>query len=172
MVNIDKTDELYRYLTNLGADEVDEEYLKLASEGRLKRKDVQSYFRSTFDGSLTEELDEADLEMVIDYFADLKKQKKLKKPELNAMLKRYHETHDQQIKQDIVSAKLMDVLYLCLDYKTLHKDENLQDLVQNSNIGLIEAVEKYNPKARIDFDDYIIYWVRANILKNKEEKHG
>lgn len=171
MIKIDKADELFRYLTNLGVENVEELYTELAKLGRFKRKDVQHYFRSTFDGSLTEELSETDLEMVIDYFADLKKTKKLKKPELNAKLKEYCSTKAQQVKQEIVSSKLLDVLYMCLEYKTLHKDTNIQDLVQNANIGLMEAVEHYNPKARIDFDDYVVFWVRENILKNEEKKY-
>ena len=171
MVNIDKTDELYKYLENLGAENVNDLYLELANQGRYKRKDVNHFFRSTFDGSVTEELDEKDLELVIDYFADLKKVKKINKTEFNKMLKQYASTHDEQVKNDIISSKLLDVLYLCLDYKTLNKDDDLQDLVQNANIGLMQAVEHYNPKAHIDFDDYLIFWVRINILKNKEIKH-
>ena len=172
MINIDKTDEWYRYLTGLGAPEIDETYMELAKLGRYKRKDVSHYFRSAFDCSLTEDLNEQDLELVIDYFADLKQVKKLKKAELNAKLKEYALTHNQELKHEIVSSKLLDVLYMCIDYKTLNKTENLQDLVQNANIGLLEAVEHYSPKAHIDFDDYIVFWVRLNILKNKEKNNG
>lgn len=171
MIEIDKTDELYRYLTGLGAPDLDKLYIELATEGRLKKKDVSHYFRSTFDCSLTEELDEKDLELVIDYFADLKKVKKLNKIKLNTMLKEYAENRNPALKQEIVSNKLLDVLYMCIDYKTLNKNEDLQDLVQNANIGLLEAVEHYNPKAHIDFDDYVIFWVRDNILKNKEKNN-
>lgn len=171
MINIDKTDELYRYLTGLGAPDKDKLYLELAGLGRYKRKDVSRYFRSTFDCSITEDISEQDLELVIDYFADLKKIKKLKKVELNAKLKNYAATHNEQDKQDIISSKLLDVLYMCIDYKTLNKDEDLQDLVQNANLGLMEAVEYYNPKAHIDFDDYVVFWVRSNILKDKEKNN-
>lgn len=172
MITIDKKDELYKYLTNLGAPNVDELYLELAGQGRYKRKDVNHFFRSTFDSSITEELNEQDLELVIDYFADLKKVKKLNKVELNAKLKEYATNHSQTLKHEIVASKLLDVLYMCIDYKTLNKDEDLQDLVQNANIGLLDAVEHYNPKARINFDDYVVFWVRANILKNKEKNNG
>ena len=48
MIKIDKTDELYKYLTNLGADDVDGLYLELAKEGRNKLKDVRVYFQSIF----------------------------------------------------------------------------------------------------------------------------
>ena len=41
--------------------------------------------------------------------------------------------------------------------------------VQIANIGLIEAIEKYDEKAKLDFKDYLIYYVRENI-KNYEEK--
>lgn len=172
MIEIDKTDELYKYLTKLGTENIDDLYNELASQGRYKKSDVCHYFRSTFDCSIAEELSEQDLELVIDYFADLKKVKPLKKAELNKKLKEYSVTHDEQIKQTIIASKLLDVLYMCLDYKTLNKDYDLQDLVQNANIGLIEAVEHYNPINKIDFDDYLVFWVRQNVLKNKEEKHA
>ena len=35
---------------------------------------------------------------------------------------------------------------MCLNYKTLHKDVDIQDLVQVANIGLLFAIDKYNPK--------------------------
>ena len=91
---------------------------------------------------------------------------------MNAKLKEYATNHNQTLKHEIVASKLLDVLYMCIDYKTLNKDEDLQDLVQNANIGLLDAVEHYNPKARINFDDYVVFWVRANILKNKEKNNG
>lgn len=171
MIDIDKKDELYRYLTNLGAPDLDKLYTELASQGRYKRKDVDHYFRSTFDCSITEDLDEKDLELVIDYFSDLKKVKKLKRTELNSKLKEYASTRNPSVRQEIVASKLLDVLYMCIDYKTLNKTEDLQDLVQNANIGLIDAVEHYNPKAHISFDDYVVFWVRLNILKDKEKNN-
>ncbi len=165
MIEIDKSDRLYTYLTNLGVDKVDKLYLELANNGRYTPKDVQTYFYASFQPSLTNELDEKELEKVVDYFADLKKIKPTKKSDLKGLLKKYAHDNSEELEEQIVNANLKDLLYLCLNYKSTHKDADLQDLVQTANIGLIKALKKYKPDAKIDFKDYIIYYVREEILK-------
>ena len=51
MIEIDKTDNLYKYLSNLGSENVDELYVELVKLGRFNLKDVKSYFQSTFQPS-------------------------------------------------------------------------------------------------------------------------
>ena len=58
MIQIDKKDEVYKYLTDLGVEDIDKLYLELAQNGRYKLKDVRQYFREIFQPSQTEELDE------------------------------------------------------------------------------------------------------------------
>ena len=58
MITIDKSDKLYKYLTDLGVDNVDELYINLAKNGRYSRKDVLNYFHSTFNPSMTKEFDD------------------------------------------------------------------------------------------------------------------
>lgn len=169
MITIDKTDSLYKYLTNLGVDNVDEEYVELAKNGRFKLDDVRTYFKSTFEPSQTEDVGEKELEKVLDYYVDLKKLKHLNSKALKEKLIKYKQTKDEKIKEEIINSQLKDVLYLCLNYSTLHKDVDIQDLVQIANIGLLEAIEKYKQVSNLDFNDYMVYYIRENI-KNFEEK--
>ena len=67
---------------------------------------------------------------------------------------------------------MKDVLYLCLNYTTLHKKVDVQDLIQVANLGVIEAISKYNPQAKIDFKDYVIYYVRKNVKDYEEKTNG
>ncbi len=173
MIKIDKTDELYKYLALLGVDNVDEVYMELAHQGRYKRKDVQLYFRSFFSPSQTKDLDESELNNILDYYIDLKKLTKISAKQLNELLKRYKQSGDKQILNLIVTSQLKDVLYMCLNYKSLHPDVDLQDLVQEANIGIIKAAEKYNEKSKIAFKDYLIYYLRQIIIdKFKEKTNG
>lgn len=172
MVQIDKSDALFKYLTNLGIDDVEQTYLELAKNGRYKLSDVKQYFREMFNPSQTQDIDESELEKVLDYYVDLKSIKTLNSKQLKACLQKYIETKDNKVRDLIINSQLKDILYLCINYKTLHKDADVQDLVQIANIGLITAIEKYNPTAKIDFKDYVTYWVRENILKEfKGEKN-
>lgn len=172
MIQIDKTDSLYKYLSNLGlnAKELDKVYLELAQNGRYKRKDVQAYFYSTFQHSATEDLSEKDLEPILDYYLDIKKIKRPAKAQINNQLRNYYETKDKKLFSELQTYFLLDVLHLCLNYKTLHKNVDLQDLVQTANIGLNTAIKKYNPNNKLDIENYIIYWTRDKI-KELEEKN-
>ena len=170
MVNIDKTDELYKYLSTLAVDNIEEVYLELAKNGRYKVNDIRDYFRATFEPSGTQDVEEKELEKVLDYYIDLKTVKHLNSKQIKDLLTEYKQTKNQNIKELIINSKLKDILYLCLNYSTLHKDIDIQDLVQIANLGLIEAVEKYNTTAKLDFNDYVIYYTRENIKKNNEEK--
>ena len=169
MITIDKKDNLYKYLTSLGVENVDEEYLELAKNGRFKLDDVRTYYRSTFEPSQTEDIEEKELEKVLDYYVDLKNLKHLNSKALREKLIKYKQTKDENIKTEIINSQLKDVLFLCLNYSTLHKDVDIQDLVQVANIGVLEAIEKYKEDSNLEFKDYIVYYVRENI-KNFEEK--
>ncbi len=157
----------------LQVENIDEEYLNLAKNGRFKLDDVRQYLRATFTPSTTNEVEESELEKVLDYYSDIKTLKHLNTKALRERLQEYKNTKCETIKAEIINSQLKDVLYLCLNYSTLHKDEDIQDLVQLANIGLIEAIEKYQPKARVDFKDYMVYYIRKNITnKDKEKTNG
>ncbi len=172
MIKIDKTDALYKYLTALKVDDIDEVYLELAENGRFKLDDVRTYFRETFRPSQTEDISENELEKVLDYYVDIKKVKHLNSKTLKEKLVEYKQTNDKNIKEMIINSQLKDILYLCLNYLTLHKDIDIQDIVQIANIGLIEAIEKYDEKAKIEFKDYMVYYIRKNIMDYEEKTNG
>ncbi len=170
MINIDKNDVLYKYLTALKIENANEVYLELAKNGRFKLDDVRAYFRETFRPSQTQDLDEKELEKVLDYYVDIKKIKHLNSKALKDKLKEYKQTKNETVKEQIINSQLKDILYLCLNYSTLHKEVDIQDLVQVANIGLIEAIEKYDETSRVDFKDFLVYYVRENINESFKEK--
>ena len=172
MIKIDKTDALYKYLTALRIENVDEVYLNLANNGRFKLDDVRAYFREAFRPSQTEDISELELEKVLDYYVDLKQVKHLSSKVLKEKLLEYKTTKNDIVKNQIINSQLKDILYFCLNYSTLHKKVDIQDLVQIANIGLLEAIEKYDEKSKVDFKDYMVYYVRKNILEYEEKTNG
>ena len=56
VIQIDKNDELYKSLTNLGVEDVEKEYIQLAQNGRFKLNDVRQYFQEIFQPSNTEDI--------------------------------------------------------------------------------------------------------------------
>lgn len=170
MIHIDKTDNLYKYLKNLGVEDIEKEYLNLASNGRYKLDDIRQYFRATFQPSQAEDIDEKELEKILDYYVDIKTLRKMSAKELKLALNQFKETKDNEIKKLIINSQLKDLLLQCVNYKTLHKDADIQDIVQVANLGLIQAIDKYNEDSRLDFKDYVVYWTREKIREEFEEK--
>ena len=118
----------------------------------------------------TEDIEEAELEKVLDYYVDIKKLKHLNSKALKDKLTEFKQTKNEKIKTEIINSQLKDILYLCLNYSTLHKNIDVQDLVQVANLGLINAIEKFEPTAKIEFKDYMVYYIRESIKNEYEEK--
>ena len=170
MIKIDTTDSLYKFLKSVGGEDIEKDYVELASNGRHSIKDIRLYLKSKFDLSQVNDIEESELIKILDYYTDIKKIKRISKKELKKLIEMYLETNDDNIKEIIINSKLKDVLYMCLNYYTLHKNVDIADLVQVANIGIINALNHYSKNNKVDFDDCILYWTRLEIIKEFEEK--
>ena len=62
-----------------------------------------------------------------------------------------------------MTANLRLVVKIALEYRTAR--HNLLDLVQEGNLGLIHAVQKYDPHRGVKLATYASWWIRAYVLK-------
>lgn len=76
---------------------------------------------------------------------------------------RYVRTRDPQLGRRLVTSNLRLVVKIAHEYSRVH--QNLMDLVQEGNIGLIQAVEKFDPERGVKLSTYSSWWIRAYILK-------
>jgi len=63
----------------------------------------------------------------------------------------------------LIEANLRLVVKIAYEYRRAHR--NLLDLVQEGNIGLIQAVSKFDPYRGVKLSSYAAFWIRAYILK-------
>ncbi len=87
----------------------------------------------------------------------------LSREEEHTLAVRYLEHGDKVAGYRLVLANLRLVVLIAREYQ--RNVQNLLDLVQEGNIGLLEAVKQYDPYRGIRFPSYAVYWVRAYMLR-------
>lgn len=176
MILVDKTDFLYKTLQKLGVEASQQEdiYIKFANAGISNVKDFNNYLQAQLGLDYVGEIDEDCLQEVVDYYVDLKLQKSPPKSKLLELLREYKQTSNKQTFEDIVGSQLKEVLLIACTYKLRHQDINLSDLVQICNMGLMNAVKKFDVNSRIAFDTYLNYWIMDAINNEftQGEKNG
>jgi len=70
---------------------------------------------------------------------------------------------DKDAARTLVLSNLKLVVKIALGYYNTYM--NVRDLIQEGNIGLMQAVKKYNPYKGTKFSTYASFWIRAYMLK-------
>jgi RNA polymerase sigma-32 factor len=73
------------------------------------------------------------------------------------------ETGDLETAKRLVTANLRLVVKIALEYKNAY--QNVLDLIQEGNFGLMKAVSKYDPTKGAKLSYYASWWIRSYILK-------
>lgn len=79
------------------------------------------------------------------------------------LARRYRDTGDVKAAYKLVASNLRLVVKLAHEY---HRNPMaLLDLVQEGNIGLMQAVKKFDPERGVKLSSYAAWWIRAYILR-------
>ena len=73
----------------------------------------------------------------------------------------YRQTGDRQIAQELVTSNLRFVVKVASEYRGYGLPS--ADLVQEGNLGLMRAVEKFDPNHGVRLISYAVWWIRAYI---------
>lgn len=97
------------------------------------------------------------------YMAEVQRHPLLSREEEHELAVRYREAGDVQAAYRLVASNLRLVVKLAHEY---HRNPlSLLDLVQEGNIGLMQAVKKYDPYRGVKLSSYAAWWIRAYILR-------
>ena len=88
----------------------------------------------------------------------------LSRDETEELAVRYHETGDPEAAYKLVSSNLRLVVKVAMDFQKYWM-QNFLDLIQEGNVGLVQAAKKFDPFREVKFSYYAAYWIRAYILK-------
>ena len=97
------------------------------------------------------------------YIAEIRRYTPLSREEEQRLARLYRETGDRDALFHLVTSNLMLVVRMALSFRRAIR--NVLDLVQEGNVGLIQAIERFDPELGIRLPTYAAWWVRAYIVK-------
>jgi RNA polymerase sigma-32 factor len=97
------------------------------------------------------------------YMQEARRYPLLTPEEEHSLAVRLTEQGDTSAARKLIEANLRLVVKIAYEYRRAHR--NLLDLVQEGNIGLIQAVGKFDPYRGVKLSSYAAFWIRAYILK-------
>ena len=97
------------------------------------------------------------------YIKEIKQYPLLSREEEHALAASYVKDGDLGAARRLVTANLRLVVKIAHEYRRAHR--NILDLIQEGNVGLMQAVKKYDPYRGVKLSSYAAWWIRAYILK-------
>ena len=108
-------------------------------------------------------LDRDRLDPMTAYLREIQRHPLLSPEETHALAAKFVTTQDPAIAARLVTANLRLVVKIAYEYRRAYK--NIMDLVQEGNIGLMQAVKRYDPYRGVKLSSYAAWWIRAYILR-------
>lgn len=98
------------------------------------------------------------------YLREISKFPMLKPEEEQELARRVRDGGDEKAAFRLISSHLRLVVKIAMDFQRRWM-QNVLDLIQEGNVGLMRAVKKFDPDKGIKFSYYAAYWIKAYILK-------
>ena len=97
------------------------------------------------------------------YMSQLADHAPITREEEHELAVRWTEEGDVDAARQMVLSNLRLVVKIAMEYRRAWT--NTLDLIQEGNVGLMEAVQRYDPYQGVKLSSYAVYWIRAYILK-------
>jgi RNA polymerase sigma-32 factor len=97
------------------------------------------------------------------YLVEIGKFSPLSREEEHKLAKDYHQTGDRETAYRLVTSNLKLVVKIAMIYHKVYR--NILDLIQEGNLGLIQAVRRFDPERGTRLPTYAAWWIKAYILK-------
>ncbi len=95
------------------------------------------------------------------YLSEINRFPLLSVEEEQRLARQFRDTQDTRSGHDLVTANLRFVVKVAYEYRSY--GFRVADLIQEGNIGLMRAVQKFDPDKEIRLISYAVWWIRAYI---------
>jgi RNA polymerase sigma-32 factor len=97
------------------------------------------------------------------YLAEIRRFAPLSREEEHQVAVEYHKNKSPEAAYKLVSGNLWLAVKIARDYERVAR--SVLDLIQEGNIGLMEAVRNFDPYRGVRFPSYAVWWIRAYIIR-------
>ncbi len=97
------------------------------------------------------------------YLSEVRRYPTLTREEEQELARIYRDTGDRDALFRLVTANLMLVVRVALSFRRAAR--NLLDLVQEGNVGLLQAIDRFDPELGVRLPTYAAWWIRAYMVK-------
>jgi RNA polymerase sigma-32 factor len=97
------------------------------------------------------------------YLREVQRHPLLSPEETQKLAEKFVTTQDSVAAARLVTSNLRLVVKIAYEYRRAYK--NIMDLIQEGNIGLMQAVKRYDPYRGVKLSSYAAWWIRAYILR-------
>jgi RNA polymerase sigma-32 factor len=101
---------------------------------------------------------------VAKYIKEVMKFPTLSPEEEMELARRVKKYKDKEAALKLVTSHLRLVVKIAMEFQRKWM-QNLLELIQEGNVGLLKAVQKFDPDKGIKFSYYAAFWIKAYILK-------
>ena len=95
------------------------------------------------------------------YLTEISNYEILSREEEAKYAQEYRDSGDLQSARKLITANLKFVVKIAMEYRNYGL--NLMDVIQEGNLGLMQAVTKFDPTKRYRLISYGVWWIRAYI---------
>jgi RNA polymerase sigma-32 factor len=154
-------EEAAELAAELAAERAEEPSPTTPVNSKKGRKSSQAVERLPVISSVVTEHLPAAADPVALYMAEIKRYPILTREQEFELAKRYAEMGDAQAAEALVTSNLRFVVKIASEYSKF--GARLIDLIQEGNVGLMQAVREYNPYKGVRLITYAVWWIRGYI---------
>ena len=97
------------------------------------------------------------------YLTEIRRFPLLSREEEHQLAVQYKEYGNIEAAYKLVTSNLRLVVMIAREYQKAFK--NLLDLIQEGNMGLMEAIKNFDPYRGVRFPSYAVWWIRAYMIR-------
>jgi RNA polymerase sigma-32 factor len=105
----------------------------------------------------------ARVDILTAYLNEIRQYENLTENEEQELAIKLRETNDSDAAYRLTTSHLMLVVRIAMTFR--RQWQNMMDLIQEGNIGLLKAVKKFDPFRGVRLSSYATWWIRSYILK-------